>query len=84
MALPSLRPTRGELATCVYSGDAAAQCPGGHPTQGLSDGSCDAPSGNPFRGTWGGEIFRMRSGLGWSRTCRRITGGAGAGSVTVE
>ncbi|MEU9652085.1 hypothetical protein AB0E00_24670 [Streptomyces sp. NPDC048110] len=32
--------------------------------------ACDAHAGLSFRGTWGGEIFRMKSGLAWSRTCR--------------
>jgi hypothetical protein len=38
----------------------------------VSDGSCDASVGNSFRGSWVGGISRMKSGLGWSRTCRRI------------
>lgn len=43
----------------------------------------DDAAGNSFRGSWGGEIFRMKSGLGWSRTCRGIVGGVDAGNATV-
>lgn len=49
----------------------------------MSDGSRDAPAGYSFREAWGGEIFRMKSGLGWSRTCRRIAGEVDAGNATV-
>ncbi|GFE19470.1 hypothetical protein Sgleb_75170 [Streptomyces glebosus] len=49
--------------------------------QALSDGSCDLLALTSLRSVWGGVMCRIRSGLGWSRTCRRTRDEAGVGKV---